>query len=171
MNAGTFVRVTSVTFPSFTWAFVLMIPAGASKTTSFSPSWHSTRPASRATVTAPIVQCPHMFRYPPVSMKITPRSASSWIGSQRKAPNISWCPLGSSINAVRTWSYFSSIHFFFSIIVLPSGSGNPPMTIRQNSPAVWASTTWSASSNRSKLTFASNFIILTSLWFSYRNNL
>ena len=30
-----------------------------------------------------------MFRYPPVSMNITPNCASGFTGSQRKAPNIS----------------------------------------------------------------------------------
>ena len=42
----------------------------------------------------------------------------------------------------------------FSIMVLPSGSGKPPMTIRQNSPTVWESTTCNALSKRPKLTLA-----------------
>ena len=88
-KAGTFVKVTSTAFPFSTFTFVRIIPAGASNTTSVYGSVTGTRPVSTATVAEPIVPCPHIFKYPPVSMKITPRSASSLIGSVKIAPNIS----------------------------------------------------------------------------------
>ena len=91
---------TFCTLPFFTSALALISPAGASSVTSVTGSFIGTIPVSIMAVTAPIVPCPHMLRYPPPSMKMIPKSASLLVGATKIEPNISLCPLGSSITAV-----------------------------------------------------------------------
>ena len=141
-NAGTFTKDTSLTFPSTILASASIIPAGASILTWVTGSTISTIPVSIAAVIAPIEPCPHMFRYPPPSMNMIPKSAVGSQGWVIIEPNISLCPLGSNIIAVLKWSRFFSKYSFFSAIVFPFMLGIPPVTILVGSPIVWESIAW-----------------------------
>ena len=74
-------------------------------------------------------------------MKIKAKSASSFVGGNKNAPNISWCPRGSNITDLRRSSKLSIRYCFFSTISLPGIFGTPAVTKRAASPAVCVSIT------------------------------
>ena len=74
-------------------------------------------------------------------MNTNPKSASSFVGGNKNAPNISWCPRGSNITDFLTSSRCSIKYCFFSTISLPGIFGIPAVTKRAASPAVCVSIT------------------------------